>query len=54
MVNLVVIVVTLCIMVRANTVTCTTCGGTTTTKIGCKPLRGCDAAGRVCTIIRHK
>jgi len=35
---IVVIVVTLCVIVRANTGTCTTCGDTTTTKIGCKPF----------------
>jgi len=49
----VVIVVTLYFIVRANMGTCTTCGHTTTTKIGCKPFRGRDAAGSVCTIIRH-
>jgi len=48
-------VVTLCVIVRANTSTCTTraCGDNTTTKIGCKPFRGRDAAGSVCTIIHH-
>ena len=49
----VVIIDTLCILVRANTGTCTTCGDTTTTKIGCKPFQGRDAAGNVCTIISH-
>ena len=49
----VVIIVTLCVIVRANTGTCTTCGDNTTTKIGCKPFRGRDAAGSVCTIINH-
>ena len=49
----VVIVVTLCVIVRADTGTCTTCDETTTTKIGCKPFRGRDAVGSVCTIIRH-
>ena len=49
----VVIVVTLCVIVRANTGTCTTCGDTNTTKIGCKPFRNRDAAGSVCTIISH-
>jgi len=49
----VVIIVTLCIIVHAITDTCTTCGDNTTTKIGCKPLRGRAAAGSVCTIINH-
>jgi hypothetical protein len=49
----VVIVVTLYVIVRANTGTCTTCSDTTTTKIGCKPSRGRNAAGSVCTIIRN-
>ena len=40
----VVIIVTLCIIVRAITGTCTTCGDITITKSGCKPFRGCDAA----------
>jgi len=43
----VVIIVTLCVIIRANTGTCTTCGDTTTTEIGCKPFRGRDAAGNV-------
>jgi len=49
----VVIVVTLCVIVRANTGTRTTCGDTTTTKIGCKPFRGCDADGSVCHHLPH-
>jgi len=49
----VVIIVTLCVIVRANTGTCTTCSDTTTTKIGCKPFRGRDATGSVYTIISH-
>ena len=50
----VVIIITLCVIIRANTGTCTTCDNTTnTTKIGCKPFRGRDAAGSVCTIISH-
>jgi len=48
-----VIVVTLCVIIRANTGTCTTCVDNTTTKIGCKPFRGRDAAGSVFTIINH-
>ena len=51
--RVVVIIVTLCVIVRANTGTCTTCSDNTTTKIGCKPFRGRDAAGSVCTIINH-
>jgi len=31
-----VIIVTLCVLVRADTGTCTTCGDDTITKIGCK------------------
>jgi len=34
----VVIIVTVCVIVCANTGTRTTCGDNTTTKIGCKPL----------------
>ena len=34
----VVIIITLCVIVRANTGTCTTCGNNTNTKIGCKPF----------------
>ena len=50
----VVIVVTLCVIARANTGTCTTsCVDNTTTNIGCKPFRGRDAAGSVCTLISH-
>ena len=49
----VVIIVTLYVIVRANTGTCTTCGDNTTTKIGCQPFRGRAAAGSMCTIIRH-
>jgi len=49
----VVIVITLCVILCANTGTCTTCIDNTTTKIGCKPFRGRDAAGSVCTIISH-
>jgi len=49
----VVIIVTLCVLVRTNTGTSTTCGDNTITKIGCKPFRGRDAAGSVCTIINH-
>ena len=49
----VVIVVTLCVIVRADTGTCTTCDETTTTKIGCKPFRDRDTTGSVFTIIRH-
>jgi len=43
----VVIVVTLCVIVRANMGTCTTCGNTITNKIGCKPFRGRNTAGSV-------
>jgi len=32
----VIIIVTLCVLVRANTGTCTTCGDNTIAKIGCK------------------
>jgi len=49
----VVIIVTLCVIVCANTGTCTTCSETITTKIGCKPFQGRDASGSVCTIISH-
>jgi len=49
----VVIVITLCVILCAHTGTCTTCVDNTTTKIGCKPFRGRDAAGSVCTIISH-
>jgi len=49
----VVIVVTLCVIICANTGICTTCVDNTTTKIGCKPFRGHDAAGSACTIISH-
>jgi len=49
----VVIVVTLCVIICANTGICTTCVDNTTTKIGCKPFRGRDVAGSVCTIISH-
>jgi len=43
----VIIIVTLCVIIRANTGTCTTCGDNTTTKIGCKPFRGRDTASSV-------
>jgi len=46
----VVIIVTLCVIVRAITGTCTTCSNITTTKSGCEPFRGCDATGSVCTV----
>jgi len=49
----VVIVVTLCVIARANMGTCTTCVDDTTTNIGCKPFQGRDAAGSVCTFISH-
>jgi len=49
----IVIIVTLCVIIRAITGTCTTCGDIITTKSGCKPFRGCDAAGSMCTIINH-
>jgi len=49
----VVIIVTLCVIVRTITGTCTTCGDSTTTKSGCKPFQGCNAVGSVCTIINH-
>jgi len=42
----VVIIVTLCVIVRAITGTCTS-------KIGCKPFQGRDATGSVCTVISH-
>ena len=42
----------LCVILCANTGTCTTCVDNTTTKIGCKPIRGHDTAS-VCTIISH-
>jgi len=45
----VVIVVTLCVIVRANTGS----GITTTTKIGCNLFPGRDTDGSVCTIISH-
>jgi len=48
-----VIIVTLCVIVRAITGTCTTCGDNTTTISGCKSFRGCDAAGSNCTIVNH-
>jgi len=47
------IIVTLCVIIRAYTGTCTTCANNTTTKIGCKPFRGRYAAGSVCAIINH-
>ena len=50
---LVVIIVTLCVIVRAITDTYTPCRNLTITQSGCKPFRGCDAAGSVCTIINH-
>jgi len=40
----VVIIVTLCLIVRAITGTCTTCGDSTTQKSGFNPFRGCDTA----------
>jgi len=49
----VVIVITLCVIICANTGTCTTCVDNPTTEIGCKPFRGRDAASSVCTNIRH-
>jgi hypothetical protein len=48
-----VIVITLCVIMCANTDTCTTCDDNTTTKIGCKPFRGRDSTGSVCIIITH-
>jgi len=41
----VVIIVTLCVIVRTNMGTCTTCGDNTTTWSGCNPFLGRDAAG---------
>jgi len=41
------IIVTLCVIIRVITGICTTCGDITTTKSGCKPFSGCDAAGSV-------
>jgi len=49
----VVIIVTLCDIIRDITGTCTTCGDITTTKSGCKVLSGCDVAGSVCTNSNH-
>jgi len=49
----VIIIVTLTVIIRTDTGTCTNCGENTTTKIRCKPFRGRDAAGSVCTIINH-
>jgi len=49
----VIIIVTLCVIVRAITGTCTTCGDITTNKSGYKPSRGCDSTGSVCAIINY-
>jgi len=49
----VVIIVTLCVIVRTIMGTCTTCGDNTTTNIGWKPFRGCGATGSVCSIVNH-
>jgi len=49
----VVIITTLCVIVRAITGTCTTSGNIKTTKSGCNSFRGRDATGSVCTIINH-
>jgi len=43
--QVIVIIITLCVIVRASTGTYTTCGDNTTTKIGCHPFQGRDATG---------
>jgi len=49
----VVIVITLCVIICANTDTCATCVDNNTTRIDCKPLGGRNAASSVCTVISH-
>ena len=49
----VVIIITLCVIVRANTGTCTTCGDNTTTRIACKSFIGRNTAGSVWPIMNH-
>jgi len=50
-----VIIVTLCVIIHANTGTCTTCGDNITTKIGCNhseaatPLAACEASSTTST-----
>jgi len=48
------IIVSLCVIIRAITGTFTSVDDINTTKSGCKPLRGFDTAGSVCTICHHQ